>query len=122
MDLGLKTGYLGHPPKSDAELLASIELVGQNHAGFNHWQLWMRVAASKPPWISLKLISVRRRKHKANFWLAWNTFERRFARMKDQGILVKQDPSGRALILWMERELVKKFTKPSTVRLVKRGR
>jgi hypothetical protein len=102
-------------------LIAELEL-SQGTAGFNHWQLWERSRASNPPWIALKLISVRKRMHKANYWLAWNSQAQRFARVRDQGTLINYDPSAKTLVRWMERELVKRFAAPSTVRLVKRGR
>lgn len=110
---------MGHPPPK-SKLVAEIELE-RGTRGFNHWQLWERTSKSRPPWISLKLISVRRRKHKANFWVGWNTREQRFASVKDYMLLETVDPSGKALLRWMRRELTKKFPHVSTVRLVKRA-
>ena len=67
--------YYGVPPKNEAYLcVGSIEYQG-------NWDAYISsfVNESNKSWINFKLVFDGQRKHKANFWLAYNYDEHRFA-------------------------------------------
>ena len=67
--------YSGLPPKNNAYVcVGSIEYHG-------NWDAYVSsfVDDSNKSWINFKLVFDGKRKHKANFWLAYNYDEHRFA-------------------------------------------
>ena len=57
----------------------------------NDWKLFDR-KKSKNGWVSLKLTPMKNLR-KRNFWLGWNTEEKRFSRNNDNRILAEYYPS-----------------------------
>ena len=79
------TLYYGKPPKNSAYIcVGSIEYHG-------NWDVYFAsfVDESNKTWINFKLVFDGQRKHKANFWLAYNYDEHRFADNDGYRVLVE---------------------------------
>jgi hypothetical protein len=65
--------YYGIPPKNDSYFcIGSIQYDG-------NWDVYFLVNAENTFWLNFKLVFNGKREHKANFWLAYNYDEQRFA-------------------------------------------
>jgi hypothetical protein len=98
--------FQGIPPKAPSAILASATINGIP------WQLWERFGEHKGSdvWRSLKLITPGPR-HKANYWLGWNTSADRFASVKDYHTLATHDAD---VLAWVQLVL----TDDATARLL----
>ena len=56
------------------------------------WALYRR-SVSAAPWVSLKLIRVKRAKGSANYWLGWHSGDQRLSRTRDGLRLRTQHPA-----------------------------